>query len=329
MTGSSNTPSAGAPTVSIIIATYNRSQPLRHAIQSVLAQTFADWEVIVVGDACTDDTAVCVAAFEDSRIRFVNLPERFGYQSGPNNHGLSLARGNLVAFLNHDDLYFSDHLEVCVAQLERSGADLVWVPTAMCVPNSGATPPHQGAHQGSVRAFSFMLSGVPATPEYWPSAFYFASSWVFRRSLADRVGPWLAPEQTFLLPSQEWLFRAWRRGASLRYVPNVTVMTIPAGYWPVSYGRRECPEHDRLAQWIKGDPRCRERILEDVALAEAMSNRSNRLKPAWMMVRRQLLRPVYSLLIACGVHPQAISAALHQRRRGKAVAMHKTSSGAD
>jgi len=55
------------PTVSIIIATYNRSRVLRHAIESVRNSRFADWELIVVGDACTDDTAACVAAFGDPR----------------------------------------------------------------------------------------------------------------------------------------------------------------------------------------------------------------------------------------------------------------------
>ena len=98
--------SAASPAVSVIIATYNRAHTLRHAVQSVRNSSFTDWELIVVGDACTDDSAECVAAFNDPRIRFVNLPDRTGHQSGPNNHGLALARGKYVAFLNHDDLFF-------------------------------------------------------------------------------------------------------------------------------------------------------------------------------------------------------------------------------
>jgi glycosyltransferase involved in cell wall biosynthesis len=106
--GDSVTPgaTAAAPTVSVIIATYNRSQTLRHAVQSVCNSSFSDWELIVVGDACTDDTAQCVSSFDDPRIRFVNLPSRCGHQAGPHNHGLALARGRYVAFLNHDDFYF-------------------------------------------------------------------------------------------------------------------------------------------------------------------------------------------------------------------------------
>jgi glycosyltransferase involved in cell wall biosynthesis len=86
------------PTLSIIIATYNRSHLLRHAIQSVLRSTFQDWELLVIGDACTDDSEACVLAFNDARIRFHNLPHNVGEQSGPNNVGTSMARGILSPF---------------------------------------------------------------------------------------------------------------------------------------------------------------------------------------------------------------------------------------
>ncbi len=320
-----NTPEA--PIVSVVIATYNRPAPLRHAIQSVLDGAFADWELIVVGDACTDDTAECVAAFDDARIRFVNLPVRCGYQSGPNNHGVALARGRYVAFLNHDDLYLPDHLATCVAALEASGADFVWVPTAMAV----------GREDDAVtgKPFGFVLSGVPVSSEtsapghYWPSSFYFASSWVFQRTLAARVGTWLGPSETYLLPSQEWLFRAWRRGATMRFVPCVSVIALPAGFAPGSYARRESPEHDRLVQWIKSDPKYRERILEEVALNEAVERLHDHAYPPWRTIRRLLFRPLYSLLLAVGVHPQALYLAIRGGPRGKIVRDHRQTHGAD
>ena len=67
-----------SPHVSIVIATYNRSNVLRFAIESVRAQTVADFELIVIGDACTDDTAAVVNGFGDPRIRFENLPRNIG-----------------------------------------------------------------------------------------------------------------------------------------------------------------------------------------------------------------------------------------------------------
>ncbi len=324
----STTGAPEAPIVSVVIATYNRPAALRHAIQSVIDNAFTDWELIVVGDACTDDTAACVAAFNDSRIRFVNLPVRCGYQSGPNNHGVELARGRYVAFLNHDDLYLPDHLAMCVAELDASGADFVWVPTAMAVGQADAA-------SASGKPYSFALSGVPvfnehaAASQYWPSSFYFASSWVFQRSLAARVGPWLGPRETYLLPSQEWLFRAWRRGATMRFVPGVSVIALPAGFAPGSYARRESPEHDRLVQWIKSDPKYRERILEEVALSEAMQRLHDHAYPPWRTIRRMLFRPLYTLLLALGIHPQALYLAIRSGPRGKIVRDHRQAHGAD
>src|SRR5262245_41215209 len=112
------------PAISVVTATFNRSHVLRLAIESVRRQTVSDWELIVVGDACTDDTAAVVAGFGDERIRFVNLARNHGEQSVPNNAGTELANGRYLAYLNHDDLWFSDHLETLRTALDSSGAEM-------------------------------------------------------------------------------------------------------------------------------------------------------------------------------------------------------------
>ncbi|MEX2553025.1 MAG: glycosyltransferase, partial [Actinomycetota bacterium] len=89
------------PAVSIVTATYNRGRWLECAVRSIVRQTFTDWELVVVGDACTDDTADVVARFDDARIRFINLTRNFGEQAGPNNVGVAESRAPLIAFLNH------------------------------------------------------------------------------------------------------------------------------------------------------------------------------------------------------------------------------------
>ena len=115
---------AAAPRVSVIIPTYNRSNVLRHAIASVLRQSFADYELLVVGDGCSDDSAATVAGFADARIRWINLPVNSGHQSAPNNEGLRQARGELIAYLGHDDLWLPHNLEVLIGGID-AGADLV------------------------------------------------------------------------------------------------------------------------------------------------------------------------------------------------------------
>src|SRR4029077_16679146 len=105
------------------IPTYNRSRVLRHAVASVLGQSFADFELLVVGDGCTDDSAAVVAGFADPRLRWINLPANSGHQSAPNNEGLRQAKGELIAYLGHDDLWLPHHLQVMVAAID-DGADM-------------------------------------------------------------------------------------------------------------------------------------------------------------------------------------------------------------
>ena len=110
-----------APLVSVIIPTFDYSSVLRHAIASVLAQTYPSLELHVVGDGCTDDSGEVVASFADPRVSWTNLPENAGTQSAPNNAGLDLARGRYVAYLGHDDLWHPWHLAAVVGALERTG----------------------------------------------------------------------------------------------------------------------------------------------------------------------------------------------------------------
>ena len=86
------------PLISVITATYNCSHLLRHAIQSVLDSDFQDWELIVIGDCCTDDSEEVVNGFSDDRISFYNLEKNSGQQAKPNNYGLEKAKGNTLPF---------------------------------------------------------------------------------------------------------------------------------------------------------------------------------------------------------------------------------------
>ena len=122
--------------ISIVIATYNRSNVLRYAIETVLFQSYKNWELIIVGDCCTDDTDEVIGSFQHDRIRFINLEKNIGEQSGPNNHGVSSANGSFIAFLNHDDLWFQNHLELLHKKFIEGNYDLVYSPH-YCMPTDG------------------------------------------------------------------------------------------------------------------------------------------------------------------------------------------------
>ncbi|MGH7485232.1 MAG: glycosyltransferase family 2 protein, partial [bacterium] len=103
------------PRVTVIIPTWNRSSVLPYSIGSVLRQTFRDFELIVAGDGCTDDSEQVVSAIGDPRLRWINLPANTRHQSGPNNEALRQARGEIIAYLGHDDLWLPHHLAAHVA----------------------------------------------------------------------------------------------------------------------------------------------------------------------------------------------------------------------
>lgn len=308
-----------APLVSIVVATYNRSRVVAHAIASVRRSTITDWELIVVGDHCTDDTEAVVAGFADPRITWVNLAENAGEQSGPNNEGIRRARGRYLAFLNHDDLYFPDHLETSMACCEATGADLVWSPLLVALP----------ASEGDLAADreQFRLSGVALGDDYDPRVFVFASSWLMQRDLADRIGPWRSGRKTFVTASQDWLFRAWRSGARLRCHAHVGVLAVPASSRDGSYLAARSPEHDHFAARL-ATLGFRESALERAAIAgERETNRFRFGQAAAAALRGFAFRPVSAAALAVGAHPYALLAALRHGRRGNLVSALRARTG--
>ncbi len=114
--GSTDAQQRSVAKVSVIIVTYNYGHFLAEAIQSVLDQTFQDWELIVVDDGSTDNTREVVAAFADPRIRYMHQPNRGN--PAARNTALKVAVGEYVAFLDADDVWFPEKLEKQVAHLD-------------------------------------------------------------------------------------------------------------------------------------------------------------------------------------------------------------------
>ncbi|MDB5720749.1 MAG: glycosyl transferase family 2 [Alphaproteobacteria bacterium] len=129
-----------APLVSMCIATYNRATLVKErAIASALAQTYANLEIIVVGDHCTDATEEVVGAIDDPRLTFVNLPSRGQYPENPRhrwmvagsaamNHALRLAKGDFITHLDDDDEHPAHRVEALLDAARRTRADFVFHP---------------------------------------------------------------------------------------------------------------------------------------------------------------------------------------------------------
>jgi len=114
------------PTVSIIIPTYNRKSFLKNAIDSVLAQSYEDFELIIIDNYSTDGTEEMVQKYSDPRLRFVKL-ERTGSVAASRNLGVRLSRATWIAFLDSDDWWRIEKLKV-VSDWFLPSIDLIYHP---------------------------------------------------------------------------------------------------------------------------------------------------------------------------------------------------------
>jgi len=117
--------------ISVVISTYNRPDRLKKAIQSVIDQTYTDWELIVVDDCSTIDIHNLVAGYvvnlPDNKIKYVRLDKNFGNDTKPKNTGILKSKGEYVAFLDDDNSWRPDHLQALVNEMENyDDADLVY-----------------------------------------------------------------------------------------------------------------------------------------------------------------------------------------------------------
>ncbi|MEM7431054.1 MAG: glycosyltransferase [Pseudomonadota bacterium] len=104
------------PKVTVVMPAYNVSQFIEGAINSVLEQSYADFELLIVNDGSTDDTLAICQGFDDSRIRIIDQQNRG--LAGARNSGIREARGTYVAFIDSDDLWRTDKLEQHVRHLD-------------------------------------------------------------------------------------------------------------------------------------------------------------------------------------------------------------------
>jgi hypothetical protein len=179
---------AAAPTVSVVIPTYQRRELVKRAVASVFAQTYRDFEVIVVDDGSTDGTGEALAP----------LGERIHYRWQPNrgvaaarNAAIALARGSIVAFLDSDDRWLPDHLAVVTGALARHPAAVL-----------ASTCPERriGGRQGPERArlveplprmFVAVVPGYPSCIAVARGALDAAGGFDERFSVAEDVDLWL------------------------------------------------------------------------------------------------------------------------------------------
>ena len=274
----------------------------------------------MVGDHCTDDTEAVVAGFADPRITWVNLAENAGEQSGPNNEGIRRARGRYLAFLNHDDSVFPrppgdvDRL----LRGDRGRPRVVAAAGRAARPGSGpgrgpgAIPPERRHPGRRLRPARLRVRVVLADAA----------------GTGRAIGLWRSGRETFVTASQDWIFRAWRSGARLRFHAHVGVLAVPASSRAGSYPAARSPEHDHFAGRMAA-PGFREAALDGPRspasarrTASASAGRQPRRCAAWCS-GRPAPRPWPS------ARSHAPLLALRHGRRGNLVSALRMRTGLD
>lgn len=209
--------------VSIIISAYGLIGTLKTTLQSIYQQTVSDWQVLLIADCCSDEFFEQLGDL-DSRVTVINLPVNCGHQYGPNSIGIRLADSEYIAFMNHDDLWTADHLELALAKLENEEKDAYFGRAAFC------HPPNQPGWPNGDEPLRFSEYNRPQN--YWRSLFgpfYFfepASAWVVRTCVAKQVGDWRSPVEVDVSPVMDWFARCLAATDRVFFSEAVTTLKI-------------------------------------------------------------------------------------------------------
>jgi glycosyltransferase involved in cell wall biosynthesis len=178
------------PRVSVIMNVRNGAATLPEAIESVLAQTFADWELIVWDDRSADNSAEVVVGYCDPRIHYFVSPDDAPLGKARSD-AMQHANGEWLAFLDQDDIWLPDKLRKQMA-LAEEGVGLIYGRTIRFYP-SGRERDYDHAHE-----YALLPEGDIFTLLFTKSCFIAMSSAVFRRTAIAAVGG--IPEEVRIIP---------------------------------------------------------------------------------------------------------------------------------
>jgi glycosyltransferase involved in cell wall biosynthesis len=226
------------PLISVIISTYNRSSVLRLAIRSVLWQTEQDFEILVMGDGCSDDSEEMVRSFGDARLLWHNLPSNSGHQSAPNNEGLRRARGQYIAYLGHDDVWHPEHLGTLLRFIRKKDAGFATSLVEMIGP--------EGSNYREIAGL-YPRSGYDGKQGIPPSGL------MHRADVVQRIGGWNDYRAVWRNPEVDFEYRAFEAGLKFVSTHELTVFKFNSTLRKNSYRDKPCHEQTAYCKRIEND----------------------------------------------------------------------------
>lgn len=222
------------PLVTVYVPTYNRAEILmERAVPTILAQTYRNFELLIIGDHCTDKTTEYVSNIKDPRVRFYNIPKR-GYRYPPTaenhwlagpvvaaNKGLELAKGKWIARVDDDDTWTPDHIATLLRFAQKCNYEFV---SAQYVAERygkqtiyngvGARDPYYTRRKGAVGGRNPLIGGT--------------STWLFRsylRFIKYNINCWRKSWNR--VNDIDYSLRIFKAGARMGFLPEVKAFVIP------------------------------------------------------------------------------------------------------
>lgn len=259
------------PLVSICIPTYRGAAFLPATIESVLRQSYSDFEIWIVDDASPDDTADVVGAFKDPRIRYVRNERNLG-PNGNWNRCLELAQGKYYKLLPHDDLIepdsLFDHVAILEADAEEEialvfGSRLIIDRRGRPYFNRGLRGTQAGRIEGRALIRRCVRAGANLIGE--------PGNGLIRRSLTERVGPYDAGHP-YLVDLDYW-FRVLMHGDAYYTCKRSSCFRVLQGSWSVALGLKQYQDFKGFAEKFANVPECAiSRTDKAVGFAKARIN---------------------------------------------------------
>lgn len=258
-----------APRFTVLIPTHNKAELLRYAIQSVLAQTETNFELMIVMDGCTDSTKEVIEQFHDERIRVFDLPKapHFGYAN--RNIALKEAKGKFIAYVSHDNIVFPDHLERMGELMEKEGSSWGYS-RPLWVSADGVIVPFMNnlTLQDELNHFLERYNTIPATcvvhtrealqqAGFWPENVPSAADWALWKIMLRREGCKLSYLRipTALHFSADWHHS---RHSGMREVQTLLSIADKAEWWPdalyTKQDRQDSTEQAKVWESMAKDP---------------------------------------------------------------------------
>jgi len=244
--------STSQPVLSVCIPTYRGAAHIAAAIDSVLSQSFRDFELIVIDDTSPDDTPAIVARYSDSRIRYIRNESNLGPE-GNWNKCLSESRGTFFKLLPQDDLLMPDCLGQQMAVLEKDTEEnIALVFCARRIVVSGDRAVTVRGYPGGKRGAISGREVIKRCVRFGTNLIGEPGSVMFRKSLALQIGPFDATN-AYVIDLDYW-FRLLLKGNAYYFPEPLAAFRVSSDSWSVAIRNSQTADFCQFVSRISLNP---------------------------------------------------------------------------